>query len=97
MVIQKGGVKIAVLGVFGKDALECAPTCELEFKDPVESAKNTVEEIKKKEDVDMIACVSHSGTWEDEKVSEDAGNYYVWSTCGVKYICIGSKRGKQRS
>ena len=71
MVIQKGGVKIAVLGVFGKDALECAPTCELEFKDPVESAKNTVEEIKKKEDVDMIACVSHSGTWEDEKVSED--------------------------
>lgn len=71
VVIQKGGVKIAVLGVFGKDALECAPTCELEFKDPVESAKNTVEEIKKKEDVDMIACVSHSGTWEDEKVSED--------------------------
>ena len=63
VVIQKGGVKIAVLGVFGKDALECAPTCELEFKDPVESAKNTVEEIKKKEDVDMIACVSHSGTW----------------------------------
>ena len=37
----------------------------------MESAKNTVEEIKKKEDVDMIACVSHSGTWEDEKVSED--------------------------
>lgn len=71
VVIQKGDVKIAVLGVFGKDALECAPTCELEFKDPVESAKNTVEEIKKKEDVDMIACVSHSGTWEDEKVSED--------------------------
>lgn len=71
VVVQKGGVKIAVLGVFGKDALECAPTCELEFKDPVESAKNTVEEIKKKEDVDMIACVSHSGTWEDEKVSED--------------------------
>lgn len=71
VVIQKGGVKIAVLGVFGKDALECAPNCELEFKDPVESAKNTVEEIKKKEDVDMIACVSHSGTWEDEKVSED--------------------------
>lgn len=71
VVIQKGGVKIAVLGVFGKDALECAPTCELKFKDPVESAKNTVEEIKKKEDVDMIACVSHSGTWEDEKVSED--------------------------
>jgi len=26
-VIQKGDVKIAVLGVFGKDSLNCAPTC----------------------------------------------------------------------
>ena len=41
------------------------------FKDPSEAARETVEEIKKNEDVDMIACVSHSGTWEDEKVSED--------------------------
>ena len=71
VVIQKGNVKIAVLGVFGEDALDCAPTCELTFKDPVEAAKETVEEIKKNEDVDMIACVSHSGTWEDEGKSED--------------------------
>ena len=71
VVIQKGNVKIAVIGVFGEDALDCAPTCELTFKDPVEAAKETVEEIKKNEDVDMIACVSHSGTWEDEGKSED--------------------------
>lgn len=71
VVVQKGDVKIAVLGVFGKDSLECAPTCELKFKDPVEAASETVEEIKKNEDVDMIACVSHSGTWEDEDSSED--------------------------
>ena len=70
-ILQKGDVRIAVLGVFGKDALECAPTCELLFKDPVEAAKEAVEEIKKNENVDMIACVSHSGTWEDEKESED--------------------------
>ncbi len=71
VVVQKGDVKIAVLGVFGEDALDCAPTCELVFKDPVEAAKETVEEIKKNEDVDMIACVSHSGTWPDEDKSED--------------------------
>lgn len=71
VVVQKGDVKIAVFGVFGKDALECAPTCELLFKDPVEASKKTVEEIKKNEDVDMIACVSHSGTVEDEDKSED--------------------------
>ena len=71
VVLQKGDVKIAVLGVFGKDSLECAPTCELKFKDPVEAASETVKEIQKHEDVDMIACVSHSGTWEDEDSSED--------------------------
>ena len=71
VMVQKGGVKIAVVGVFGKDALECAPTCELLFKDPVEAVKKTVEEIKKNEEADMIACVSHSGTWDDENKSED--------------------------
>ena len=71
VVVQKGDVKIAVLGVFGKDALICAPTCELIFKDPIEAVKQTVEEIKKNEKVDMIACVSHSGTWDDEDKSED--------------------------
>ena len=71
VMVQKGDVKIAVVGVFGKDALECAPTCELSFKDPVEAVKKTVEEIKKNEEADMIACVSHGGTWEDESKSED--------------------------
>ena len=71
VVVQKGDVKAAVVGVFGKDALECAPTCELKFKDPVEAVKQTVEEIRKNEKVDMIACVSHGGTWEDENKSED--------------------------
>lgn len=70
-IVKKGDVKIAVVGVFGKDALECAPTCELKFKDPVEAVKETVATIKKKEKVDMIACVSHGGTWDDEDKSED--------------------------
>ena len=71
VMVQKGDVKIAVVGVFGKDALECAPTCELSFKDPVDAVKQTVEEIRKNEEADMIACVSHGGTWEDESKSED--------------------------
>ena len=71
VVVQKGNIKIAVLGVFGKDALVCAPTCELVWKDPVKAAKQTVEKIKKKEKVDMIACVSHSGTWDEADKSED--------------------------
>lgn len=71
IVLEKGDVDVAVLGVFGKDALACSPTCELLFEDPVEAVKETVAEIKANEEVDMIVCVSHSGTWEDESKSED--------------------------
>jgi len=70
-VLEKGDVDIAVVGVFGKDALACAPTCELKFEDSIEAVKQTVADIKANEDVDMIVCVSHSGTWEDESKSED--------------------------
>ena len=70
-IVQKGDVRIAVVGVFGKDALACAPTCELKFKDPIEAVKATVARIKATEDPDMLVCVSHSGTWEDAKKSED--------------------------
>jgi len=70
-VLEKGDVDIAVVGVFGKDALACAPTCELKFEEPIEAVKQTVADIKANEDVDMIVCVSHSGTWEDESKSED--------------------------
>lgn len=71
IVIEKNGVRIAIIGVFGEDSLACAPTCSLIFKNPVEAVKETVAEIRQREDVDMIACVSHSGTSEDKDKSED--------------------------
>ena len=71
IVVQKGDVKIAVFGIFGKESLDDSPTCELLFKDQTEAARETVSKIKANEDVDMIACVSHSGTSEDESKSED--------------------------
>lgn len=71
VVVEKNGVRIAITGVFGEDCLDCVPNCPLEFENPVEAVKETVATIKANEDVDMIACVSHSGTWEDEDKSED--------------------------
>lgn len=71
IVVDKGGVKIAILGVFGVDALACAPTCVLKFRDASEAAAETVKEIQEKEDVDMIVCLSHSGTNADADKSED--------------------------
>ena len=71
VVLQKGDVRIAVLGVFGEDSLACAPTCVLKFRDIKEAAADTVRTIREKETVDMIVCVSHSGTDTDESKSED--------------------------
>ena len=71
IVVEKGDVKIAITGVFGKDSLDCVPNCPLVFENPVEAVKDTVEEIQEEENVDMIVCVSHSGTWEEDEKSED--------------------------
>lgn len=71
IVVEKGDVRIAITGVFGEDALDCVPNCPLLFEDPVEAVKETVEEIKEEENVDMIVCVSHGGTWEEADKSED--------------------------
>lgn len=71
IVVEKNGVRIAITGVFGIDCLACVPNCALEFIHPVDAVKATVAKIKENENVDMIACVSHSGTWEEEDKSED--------------------------
>lgn len=71
VMVEKGDISIAVVGAFGKDALDCSPTCELTFEDPVTSIQKTVDKIEKQEDADMIVCVSHSGTWANSEKSED--------------------------
>ena len=70
-VFVKDGVRIAVFGLFGKDSLFCAPTCQLSFFDQYEQAAKTVKQIKEKENPDMIVCISHSGTDKNIKKSED--------------------------
>ena len=71
-VLERGGVKIAVFGIFGKESASYAPESGTYFLDPVETARATVEEIHAHEKVDMIVCVSHSGTnASDPEKSED--------------------------
>lgn len=71
IVLDKGGVKIAIIGMFGKDAEACVAQCPVIFKDPVEAVKETVAEIEAHEEVDMMVCISHGGTSKDEDSSED--------------------------
>ncbi len=69
--IEKGGVKIAIFGILGKEADSYAPESGLYFLDPIETAKKVVKTIKADGGADLIVCLSHSGTSDDPKESED--------------------------
>lgn len=69
-VVEREGVRIGVFGVLGEDAEACAPESGLNFEPIVDTSKEVVKELEK-EGVDMIVCLSHSGTSEDEDKSED--------------------------
>ena len=65
-------MKIAVFGLFGKEADDYAPESGTCFRDPVEAAKDVVDDIQSHEKVDLIVCLSHSGTnADDPEKSED--------------------------
>lgn len=70
-VIERGGIKVGIFGLMGKDAASNAPMSEVEFSDAVTSAKSIVSTLKQKEKVDIIICLSHSGIWTDGSKSED--------------------------
>lgn len=70
-IINKNGMKIGVFGLMGKEAASNAPMSGVNFADPIESAKVVVSTLKEKENVDMIICLSHSGTKSNPKKSED--------------------------
>jgi 5'-nucleotidase/UDP-sugar diphosphatase len=71
-VIEKNGIRIGLFGIMGNDAshdiLYAKP---VKFADPVDTSKHMVDILKKKEKVDLIICLSHSGTSPAGKRSED--------------------------
>ena len=71
VILEKGSVRVAVTGLFGQDCYNCVVNPPLQYVNAVDAMKETVAKIKANEAVDMIVCVSHCGTWEDEEKSED--------------------------
>ncbi|WOV86859.1 bifunctional UDP-sugar hydrolase/5'-nucleotidase [Sporosarcina oncorhynchi] len=69
-VLERKGVKIGLFGLMGEEAAGNAPMSGVSFADGVESAKSTVTALKK-EGVDLIIALSHSGTSDDPSLSED--------------------------
>lgn len=71
VIIQKNDVKVAVFGGIGIDADECAPNSELVFINYIDRAKETAKTIEEVENPDIIIYLSHGGTSDDPKSSED--------------------------
>lgn len=72
IVVERGGMKIGIFGLMGKDAAEDAPYAKpVTFVDTVETSKRIVNILRNNEKVDMIICLSHSGTRPPKSISED--------------------------
>lgn len=69
-VIERGGVRVGLFGLMGSDSIGCAPLAGVTFSDQIAAAKSCVQALKAQQ-ADLIVCLSHSGTWEKLKESED--------------------------
>lgn len=71
VILERGGVKIGIFGLLGEESASMAPMSEVTFADAVKEAKRVVKLLKEKEEVDVILCLSHSGTVKEQSKSED--------------------------
>lgn len=70
-VIERKGVKVGIFGLMGVDAAIKAPMAEVEFTDPIRSARRVVKELIENEKAELIICLPHSGTVPEKSHSED--------------------------
>lgn len=73
-VFKKGKLKIGVFGVSieGRGLIPDTLFGATKYLDPVQKANETADILKRKEDCDMIICLSHLGNkYEDQKVSDE--------------------------
>jgi 2',3'-cyclic-nucleotide 2'-phosphodiesterase (5'-nucleotidase family) len=72
MVLQRDGVRIGLFALMGKDAAgDCPFLDDVSFDDCVSTAERMVALLRGQEHVDLVVCLSHSGTSADRPRSED--------------------------
>ncbi len=71
-IIERSGLKIGIFGLMGQEAAFYVPEAKpVRFSSPVEAAAAVVDVLREREKVDLVICLSHSGTWPDKRISED--------------------------
>ena len=70
MILERGGVAYGIFGLMGEDSHSCAPSSGFTLGDMASNAQRCVDALKA-EGAEFIICLSHSGTDEKKKLSED--------------------------
>lgn len=70
MLLERGGITYGIFGIMGEDSRDCTPASGFELGDMAENAQRCVDALKA-DGAEVIICLSHSGTDEEEKKSED--------------------------
>ena len=70
MTLERGGVTYGIFGLMGVDSDSCAPSSGFTMGDMASNAQRCVDALKG-EGAQFIICLSHAGTNEKKKLSED--------------------------
>ncbi|MBW6484573.1 MAG: bifunctional metallophosphatase/5'-nucleotidase [Syntrophobacterales bacterium] len=71
-VLEINGIRIGFFAIMGRDAADDMPFAKpVSFADPVERSRAMVELLRTREKVDLVVCLSHSGTKSVKSHSED--------------------------
>lgn len=70
-ILKRKDIKIGIFGLMGKNAAYTTPMSEVVFTNYIEKSKEIVDILKNKEQVDLILCLSHSGTSKYKYKSEN--------------------------
>lgn len=70
MLLERGGITYGIFGLMGIDSDDCAPSSGFVLEDPVKAAQRCVASLQE-QGAQFIICLSHSGTDENTKKSED--------------------------
>lgn len=68
--LERGGVTYGIFGLMGEDSDDCAPSSGFVLEDTAAAAQRCVDALKE-QGAEFIICLSHSGTNEKKKLSED--------------------------
>ncbi len=86
VILERGGVRIGVFGLSpNPEGIVAADNHEgIKYNDPIESAKNVVEELRNEaNDCDVVICLSHLG-WNMKSVVDDST--LIANTTGIDLV-----------